>query len=361
MIAMILPSTIALPLIAFHGLFLNTLLLTYIYKKIRYSNEEYNIYIVLLLTLLPFHYIDLQRFYWYTIFLYFAIYYALARNSIRRSIVLYLLGALLTYSEISLIFIFTIIFLISLFILKSSHSVLKFEKGIYIIFVIILISYMVFSSYKTNSLSNTTSLMFTLYFILSIILVFVYLYLKKAYTYGVVIILLSSLFIYIGRPDRIAFTLVLFLYVFLPYIKYKNISISSKSYNLILFLFGLAFAILHVYLMTSYYYLHSYRHWFTSSDISFALSLASYINENVNSSSVLFIYDFDYYGRDIIFFDLVQYFTNCKFYYYIYKLDNHLTNVPKNINDITYIYIDFKSRKFTLFSQENFLNTSNTT
>jgi len=203
--------------------------------------------------------------------------------------------------------------------------------------------------------------MLMLYYTLSIILVFVYLYIKKAYLYGAVIILLSLPFIYLGRLDRIAFTLVLFLYIFLPYIKYKNISISSKLYNLMMFLFGLAFTILHVYLMATNYYLNSYRHWFTSSDVSFALSLASYINKNVNLPYVLFIYDFDFYGRDIIFFDLVQYFTNCKFYYYIYKLDNHQTNMPKNIYNITYIYIDFKSKKFTLLSQENFLNISNTT
>jgi hypothetical protein len=360
-IGMILPSTLALPLIAFEGVFLNTLLLTYIYINIRHSKEEYSIYIVLLLTLLPFYFIDFQRFYWYIIFLYLAIYFALARNSLRRSIVLYLLGVLLTYNEINLISIFTIIYLILLFILKSSHFVVKFEKYVYIIFVIILISYLVFLSYKMNLLSNNISMMFMLYYILSIILVFVYLYIKKAYIYGAVIILLSLPFIYLGRLDRIAFTLVLFLYIFLPYIKYKNITISSKLYNLILFLFGLAFTILHVNLMATNYYLNSYRHWFTSSDISFALSLASYINKYVNSPYVLFIYDFDFYGRDIIFFDLVQYFTNCKFYYYIYKLDNHQTNMPINIYNITYIYIDFKSKKFTLLSQENFLNISNTT
>jgi hypothetical protein len=361
LIGMILPSTLALPLIAFNGVFLNTLLLTYIYINIRHSREEYSIYIVLLLTLLPFYFIDFQRFYWYIIFLYFAIYFALARNSVRGSIVLYLLDVLLTYNEINLIFIFTIIFLISLFILKSSHFVLKFEKYVYIIFVIILISYLVFLSCKMNLLGNNISLMFMLYYILSIILVFVYLYIKKAYIYGAVIILLSFPFIYLGRLDRTAFTLVLFLYIFLPYIKYKNISISSKLYNLILFLFGLAFTILHVHLMATNYYLNSYRHWFTSSDVSFALSLASYINKNVNSPYVLFIYDFDFYGRDIIFFDLVQYFTNCKFYFYIYKLDSHQTNIPKNIYNITYIYIDFKSKNFTRLSQEKFLNISNAT
>jgi len=350
---MILPSTLALPLIAFNGVFLNTLLLTYIYTNIRHSKEEYSIYIVLLLTLLPFYFIDFQRFYWYIIFLYLAIYFALARNSVRRSIVLYILGVLLTYNEINLIFIFSIIFLISLFILKCSHFVLKFEKYIYIVFVIILIGYLVFLLYRMNLLSNNISLMFTLYYFLSIILVFVYLYMKKAYIYGAVIILLSLPFIYLGKLDRIAFTLVLFLYIFLPYIKYKNILFSSKFYNTILFLLGLAFTILHVHLMATNYYLNSYRHWFTSSDINFALSLASYINKSVNSPYVLFIYDFDFYGRDIIFFDLVQYFTNCKFYYYIYKLDNHQTNIPNNIYNITYIYIDFKSKKFTLLSQEN--------
>jgi hypothetical protein len=360
-IGMILPSTIALPLISFDGVLINILLLTYIYRNIKYYKEEYSIYIVLLLTLLPIYYIDLQRFYWYLFFLYVAVYYALARNSLRGSIVLYFLDVLLTYNEIYLIFTFIMLFLITLYLFKFSHSALRLEKYIYSFFVIILIIYLIFSSYRDDLLNDNVSLMFTIYYFLSTVLVFLYLYLKKAYTYGVAIILLSSPFIYIGRLDRIAFTLVSFLYIFLPYIKHKNISISTKLYNLILFLFGLTFAVFHIYLMTSQYYFNSYQHWFTSSDVSFAASLASYINKNVNTSYILFIYNFDFYGRDIIFFDLVQYFTNCKFYYYIYRLDLHQTDMPKNIYNITYIYIDFKSKTFTVLPQEKFLNQSKLT
>jgi hypothetical protein len=351
-----LPSQIAFPLISLHGILLNIILLTYIYTNIRHAKDEYYIYIILLLTLLPVNIIDLQRFYWYIFFLYFAFCYALSRNNLKRSIILYFLGTVLTYHETFLIFIMTSIYLIVLSVFKFSYFVSKFEKYIYSSLVIMVIIYLTFFIYKHNLLNSIISLMFTFYYVLSILLVFLYLYLKKAYTYGIAIVLLSLPFIYIGWISRIAHSIVLFLYIFLPYIKYKKLSISMNLYKILLFAFGLAFTFLHVYLMTTPYYLHSYRHWFTSSDVSFASSLASYINNNVSTRYILFLYDYDYYGRDIIFFELVRYFSNCKFYYYIYKLDSHQTNMPKNIYNITYIYIDLKSKTFIVLSQEDFLN-----
>jgi len=350
------PPQIAFPLISLHGILLNIILLIYIYTNIRHSKEEYDIYIVLLLTLIPVYFVDLQRFYWYLFFLYFALYYALARNSLKRSIVLYFLGTALTYHETFLIFILTLIYLIVLSVFKFSHFVSRFEKYIYNSFVIILIIYLSFFIHKHNLLNNTINMMFTFYYVLSIVLVLLYLYLKKAYTYGIVIMLLSLPFIYVGRINRIAYSIVLFFYMFLPYLKYKKMLISINLYKLMLFIFGLAFTLLHAYLMTTPYYLNSYRHWFTSSDVSFASSLASYINNNVSTQYILFLYDYDYYGRDDIFFEFVRYFSNCKFYYYIYKLDSHHTDMPKNIYNITYIYINLKSKTFTVISQEDFLN-----
>jgi len=359
-VEIMLPPQIAFPLISLHGIILNSILLIYIYTNIRHSNEESDIYIVLLLTLIPVYYVDLQRFYWYLFFLYVALYYALARNSLKRSIVLYFLGTALTYHETFLIFILTLIYLVVLSVFKFSHFVSRFEKYIYHSFVIILIIYLIFFIHKNNLLNNTIYLMFALYYVLSIFLVLLYLYLKKAYTYGIVIMLLSLPFIYVGWIHRIAHSIVLFFYMFLPYLKYKKVPISNNLYKLMLFIFGLAFTLLHAYLMTTPYYLNTYRHWFTFSDVSFASSLASYINNNVTTRYILFLYDYDYYGRDIIFFELVRYFSNCKFYYYIYKLDLHQTNMPKNIYNITYIYIDLKSKTFTVLSQEDFLNQINT-
>ena len=350
-VEIMLPLQIAFPLITLHGILLNIILLIYIYTNIRHSKEEYDIYIVLLLTLIPVYFVDLQRFYWYLFFLYLALYCALVRNSLKRSIVLYFLGTALTYHETYLIFILTSIYLIVLSVFKFSHFVSRFEKHIYNSFVIILIVYLIFFIHKHTLLSSTTSLMFTFYYVLSIVLVLLYLYLKKAYTYGIVILLLSLPFIYVGWINRIAHSIVLFLYMFLPYLKYMKVHIPINLYKLMLFIFGLTFTLLHAYLMTTPYYLHSYRHWFTSSDISFASSLASYINNNVSTRYILFQYDYDYYGRDIIFFELVRYFSNCKFFYYIYRLDSHQTNMPKNIYNITYIYIDLKSKTFTVLSK----------
>ncbi len=355
-IVIILPPHIAFPLISLHGILLNIILLIYIYTNIRHSKEEYGIYIVLLLTLLPVYIVDLQRFYWYLFFLFFALYYALVRNSLKRSIVLYILGTALTYHETFLTFIFTSIYLVVLSLFKFSRFVSRFEKYIYNSFVAMLAIYLIFFIYKHNLLNNIISLVFTFYYVLSIVLVFLYLYLKKAYTYGIAIVLLSLPFIYVGWINRIAHSIVLFFYMFLPYLKYKKMFISISLHKLILFIFGLAFTLLHAYLMITPYYLHSYRHWFTSSDVSFALSLASYINNNVNTRYILFVYDYDYYERDIIFFELVRYFSNCKFDYYIYKLDLHQTNMPKNIYNITYIYIDLKSKTFIVLSHEDFLN-----
>jgi len=355
-VEIMLPPQIAFPLISLNGILLNTILLIYIYTKIRHSKEEYDIYIVLLLTLIPIYYVDLQRFYWYLFFFYFAFYYALDRNSLKRSIVLYFLGTVLTYHEIFLIFILTTIYLIVLAVFKFSHLVSRVEKYIYNFFVIILIVYLIFFIYKHNLYNSTIFLMFAIYYVLSIGPVLLYLYLKKAYTYGIVIMLLSLPFIYVGWIHRVSHAIVLFFYMFLPYLKYKRVLISINLYKLMLFIFALAFTLLHAYLMTTPYYLNTYRHWFTSSDVSFASSLASYINDNVSTRHILFLYDYDYYGRDIIFFELVRYFSNCKFHYYIYKLDSLQTNMPQNINNITYIYIDLKSKTFTVLSQEDFLN-----
>jgi len=354
-IEVILPLQIAVLLIPLYRFLLNVILLLYIFLTIRHSKEEYDIYIVLLLTLIPLYFVDLIRFTWYLFFLYFALYYALSRSSLKRSFALYFLGTVLTYRETHLTFIFTLIYLIVLSVFKFSHYVSRYEKYIYNFFVIILIMYLIFFIHLHNLLNSIILLMFTSYYVLSIVLVLLYLYLKKAYTYGIVIMLLSSPFIYVGGIDRIAYTIVLLFYMFLPYLKHKKLHISINLYKSMLFMFGLAFTLLHAYLMTTPYYLNSYRHWFTSSDVSFASSLAFYINNNVNTRYILFLYDFDNYGRDIIFFDLVQYFSNCKFYYYIYQLNLHQTNMPKNIYNVTYIYVDFKSKTFTVISQEDFL------